>query len=76
MGEILQNTNLEFRVLHLLEKGPSHVYVAKDIIHSAWGGYGSDNPVIIKNGCIVCARRAKQTKHILYYCKRGRMDIH
>jgi DNA-binding response OmpR family regulator len=67
---------MEFRLLHLLMSRPSHIYVAKDIIHSVWGWYGSGNPVMIKNGCIGYARRSKQTQRILYYCKPGRVDIH
>ena len=51
---------MELLVLNLLKNGPRYVYVAKDIIHSVWGGYAGGNPVLIKNGCIVCARRSKQ----------------
>lgn len=75
-GGNLQNTNMEFRLWHLLMSRPSHIYVAKDVIHSVWGGYGSGNPVMIKNGCIVCARRSRQTLRIHYYCKPARVDIH
>jgi len=74
-GGNLQNTNTEFRLWHLLMSRPSHIFCERHH-NSVWAGYGSGNPVMIKNGCIVCARRSKQIRRILYYCKPGRVDIH
>ena len=42
-------TNLEFRLLHLLMGRPGHIFAAEDIIQSIWGGYGSGDPVMLKN---------------------------
>lgn len=42
-------TNLEFRLLHVLMSRPGHIFHAEDIIQSIWGGYGSGDPVMLKN---------------------------
>lgn len=42
-------TNLEFRLLHLLMSRPGYIFLAEDIIQAIWGGYGSGDPVMLKN---------------------------
>ena len=48
-GAKINLTNLEFRLLLLLMSRPGHVFVTEDIIKSIWGGYGSGDPVVLKN---------------------------
>jgi DNA-binding response OmpR family regulator len=48
-GMEIKLTNLEFRLLLLLMSRPTHVFSADDIIQSIWGGYGSGDPVLLKN---------------------------
>ena len=42
-------TNLEFRLLHLLMGLPGNIFFAEEIIQAIWGGYGSGDPVMLKN---------------------------
>jgi two-component system OmpR family response regulator len=48
-GMEIKLTNLEFRLLLLLMSRPAQVFSADDIIESLWGGYGSGDPVLLKN---------------------------
>ena len=48
-GLEIKLTNLEFRLLLLLMSRPAYVFGADDIVESLWGGYGSGDPVLLKN---------------------------
>ncbi len=48
-GLEIKLTNLEFRLLLLLMSRPAYVFSADDIVESLWGGYGSGDPVLLKN---------------------------
>ena len=48
-GTEIRLTNLEFRLLHLLMSRPGFVFSLEEIVESLWGGYGSGDPVLLKN---------------------------
>jgi two-component system OmpR family response regulator len=48
-GLEIKLTNLEFRLLLLLMSRPGVVFSINDIVQSTWVGYGSGDPVLLKN---------------------------